>query len=66
MRWFVLLGIPFVIFATFSTKGVLQRMRLENEKKLWQQKVREAEAEQQQLQQQSKALETDTAPGGAV
>ena len=66
LRWLVLLGIPFLIFATFSSKGILQRMRLEEEKKIWQQKVQEAEAQRQQLEKQSKALETDTAPGGAV
>lgn len=66
LRWVVLLGIPFLLFVTFSNKGILQRMRLEEEKKLWQEKVGQAQTEQQQLQQQSKALETDTSPGGAV
>jgi len=66
MRWLVLLGIPFLIFATFSSKGILHRIRLEEEKKVWQQKVQEAEAERQRLEKEAKALETDTAPGGAV
>jgi cell division protein FtsB len=66
LRWFVLLGIPFVIFAIFSSKGILQRVKLEEEKRVWQEKVRRAEEEQKRLEQTSKALDTDTAPGGAV
>ena len=66
LRWLVLLGIPFLVFATFSSKGILHRMRLEEEKRVWEQKVREEEVERQRLEKQAKALETDTAPGGAV
>ncbi len=66
LRWTVLLGIPLLLAATFSNKGILPRMRLEAEKKVWQQKVREAEQEQQRLEQLSKQLETDTTSGGAI
>lgn len=66
LRWVVLLGIPFLLFVTFSNKGILQRMKLEEEKKLWQQKVQQAQIEQQRLQQQSKALDMDTSQGGTV
>jgi cell division protein FtsB len=66
LRWIVLVGVPFLLFATFSNKGILQRMRLEEEKKLWQQKVQEAQAEQQRLQEHAKALENDKTPGGAI
>lgn len=66
LRWSVLLGLLLVLYVTFSNKGILQRIRLENERKLWQQKVHEAEMEQQRLQQLSKSLDTDTAPGGTI
>lgn len=66
LRWVVLIGVPFLLYATFSTKGILQRIRLEEEKKLWQEKVEQAQVEQQRLQQQAKALENDTSPGGAI
>ena len=66
LRWLVLLGVPFLFFVMFSNKGVLQRMRLEEEKKLWQQKVQQVQAEQQQLREQSKALESDKSQGGAI
>jgi|SRR5712692_6610460 len=66
LRWSVLLAVPFLFFATFSNKGILQRMKLEGEKKAWQQKVREAEQEQLRLQQLSKALDIDTTSGGTI
>lgn len=66
LRWVVLIGVPFLLYATFSGKGVLQRMRLEEEKKLWQEKVQQAQVEQQRLRQQAEALENDTSPGGAI
>ena len=66
LRWSVLLGIPLLLFATFSNKGILQRIRLEAEKKAWQQKVYEAQVEQQRLQQLSKELDTDTTSGGTI
>lgn len=66
LRWTVLLGIPLLLAATFSNKGILPRMRLEAEKKTWQQKVHEVEQEQRRLEQLSKDLETDTTSGGAI
>lgn len=66
LRWVVLIGVPFLLYATFSGKGILQRMRLEEEKKLWQEKVQQAQTEHQRLQEEAKALETDTSPGGKI
>ena len=66
LRWFFLLGVPLLLFATFNNKGILQRIRLEAEKKAWQQKVHQTQLEQQRLQQLSNALDTDTSPGGAI
>ena len=59
LRFTLLLVVPILSFITFSNKGILQRINLENQKKEMQLKVRQAQLEQSQLQQQSKALDTD-------
>ena len=46
-------------FMTFSTKGLLQRYRLETQKRDIQNKILEAQQEQIALQQKLKALDTD-------
>jgi cell division protein FtsB len=66
LRWVVLIGVPFLVYATFSSKGILQRIRLEKEKTQWLEKIEQARVEQQRLQQQARALEHDTSPGGAI
>lgn len=66
LRWSIIVGLPFLLFVTFSTKGLLQRVRLESEKRLWQQKVQEAAVEQKRLQQLSKSLDAENASAGAV
>ena len=48
-----------LMYVLFNNSGVIQRMRLEKEKKEMQQKIQQAEQEQRQLQEQSKALEGD-------
>ena len=46
-------------YAIFNNQGVLQRYRLERERKTILLKIQQAELEQKQLQEQSKALEGD-------
>ena len=46
-------------FMTFGNKGILQRLRLEDQKEELQMKIHQAQDEQRQLQQQSKALDND-------
>lgn len=55
----LLIGIPLAGFAVFGNRGVVQRFRLERQKTDLEQKIREAEAEQQRLAQESKALDAD-------
>jgi cell division protein FtsB len=56
-----LLAVAFVVllYVLFNNQGVVQRMRLEREKKELLQKIQQVEKEQKQLQEQSKALEGD-------
>jgi len=56
-----LLAAAFVIllYVLFNNQGVLQRIKLEREKKEMLQKIQQAEQEQKQLQDQSKALDGD-------
>ncbi len=55
----LLVLIPVLSFMTFSNKGILQRVRLESEKRTMQGKILQAQREQNQLVQQSKALDND-------
>jgi len=55
----LLILIPTLSFMTFSNKGILQRVRLESEKRAMQEKILQAQREQNQLLQQSKALDND-------
>ena len=48
-----------LLYVLFNNQGVLQRVRLEREKKEMLQKIGKAEQEQKQLQDQSKALDGD-------
>lgn len=59
LRLTLLVAVPFLFFITFSNKGVIQRLRLESEKRVMQQKIQQARQEQIQLQRQSKALDAD-------
>jgi len=51
--------LPTLTFVTFSNKGIIQRIRLETEKRKWQEKIREAQLEEKRLQEEIKALEND-------
>ena len=59
LRITLLLVVPILSFITFSNKGILQRINLENQKNDMKVKLVQAQQEQAQLQQQSKALDTD-------
>ena len=48
-----------LLYVFFNNQGVIQRIRLEREKKELLQKIQVLEKEQKQLQEQSKALEGD-------
>ena len=47
-----------VIFALFSNRGVLQRVRLEKEKSAWKEKIDEEMREQERLRKLSSDLDT--------
>ena len=55
----LVLGFALLVYVLFNSQGVLQRIRLEREKKEMIEKIQRAEEEQKQLQEQSKALEGD-------
>ena len=52
-------GALLIGFALFGNRGVLQRIRLEEQKARMEAKIREAEDENRRLQAQSKALDGD-------
>ena len=55
----LLLLVVVLSFITFSNKGILQRVRLENQREGLQLQIYRAQEEQRQLQHQSKALDND-------
>ena len=55
----LLIAVPASMFMLFSNRGVMKRLSLESDKQEMEQKVREAEREQQRLTEQSKALDND-------
>lgn len=52
-------GFILLLYALFNNNGILQRIRLEHEKKDLEQKIEHAQQEQKQLLDQSKALDGD-------
>lgn len=52
-------GIVLFLYVFFNSNGILQRVRLELQKKEMIEKIEKAEAEQAQLKEQSKALDGD-------
>lgn len=48
-----------LFFFFISDKGPLKRIQLENERKILEEKVKQAKAEQERLKNQLKLLETD-------
>lgn len=55
----IFIGIPIILFLLFGNHGIVQRIRLQNQKADLQAKIQQAEAETKQLQTESKALDTD-------
>lgn len=53
----LVVGIPIALYVLFGSRGVVQRVKLENQKAELEAKVREAEAETQRLQSESRALD---------
>jgi len=57
LRWFIIIILVTLIFSIFSNKGILQRIRLEQEKKFWIEKVDSLQKVQTQLKKELDALE---------
>lgn len=55
----LVIGIPLVLFLMFGSHGIVQRLRLENQKAELEAKILQAEAETKRLQAESKALDGD-------
>jgi cell division protein FtsB len=55
----LLISLPLLYLVTFSNKGILKRVSLENDKRVMEEKVRQAQTELQRLQDQSRALDRD-------
>ena len=55
----LIVGIPFVLYLLFGSRGIVQRVRLQNQKTELEARIREAEAETKRLQTESKALDGD-------
>jgi cell division protein FtsB len=55
----LLVGIPLVLFLLFGSHGIIQRIRLQNQKADLEAKIQQAELDTKQLQAESKALDND-------
>lgn len=55
----LIIALILLLYILFNNQGVIQRIRLEEERKEMLLKIQRAEQEQKQLQEQSKALEGD-------
>lgn len=55
----LIIGVPLAMFVLFGSRGVLQRVKLQQQKAELELKIREAEAETERLQAESKALDGD-------
>jgi cell division protein FtsB len=52
-------GLPILLYVIFGSHGLLQRVRLQQEKADLQAKIRNVQAENKSLEAQSKALDSD-------
>ena len=59
VRLSLLIIVPIISLMTFGNRGIIQRIRLESQKRDMQTKIREAEKERASREQQVKALGTD-------
>jgi cell division protein FtsB len=55
----IVLGTPLVLFLLFGGHGIVQRVRLQEQKSELEAKIQQAETETKELQVQSRALDTD-------
>jgi len=55
----VVVGVPLATYLVFGNRGILQRVRLQQQKNGLEMKIRTAEADSQALQAESKALDGD-------
>ena len=55
----VVLGFPLVLFLLFGGHGIVQRVRLQNQKTELEAKIQQAELDTKRLQAESKALDND-------
>jgi cell division protein FtsB len=55
----VVVGLPVVLFLLFGSHGIIQRVRLQNQKVELEMKIRQAEEDTKRLQAESKALDGD-------
>lgn len=55
----LVIGVPLGMYVVFGNRGILQRVRLQQQKAELEMKIREAEAETRTLQAESKALDGD-------
>lgn len=55
----LVVGVPLVLFLMFGSHGIVQRIRLTNQKAELQAKIEQAKAETKQLEAESKALDGD-------
>ena len=55
----IIIGVPLMLFLLLGNHGIVQRIRLQNQKAEVEAKIQQAEAETKQLQAESKALDSD-------
>ena len=55
----LIVGTPLLLFLMFGSHGIVQRIRLQNQKAELEAKIKQAEAETRSLQAESKAIEGD-------
>ena len=55
----LVIGVPLAAYLLFGNRGIIQRVRLQNQKADLEERIREAEAETKRLQAESKALDGD-------
>ena len=55
----IAVALPLLGYVVFGNRGIVQRIRLQNEKADLERRIRAAEVEGKALQKESKALETD-------
>ena len=55
----IIIGIPLMLFLLLGNHGIVQRVRLQNQKAELEARIQQAEVETKQLQAESKALDSD-------